>query len=53
MLARTVKRKSEFPIDTRRIYVMGNSMGGAGTWSLTLATPLADGSDHIAWFKFT
>jgi predicted peptidase len=29
----------EFPIDERRIYVMGQSMGGAGTWNMIANRP--------------
>jgi predicted peptidase len=29
----------ELPIDRRRIYVMGQSMGGAGTWHMTAQRP--------------
>ncbi len=29
----------EFPIDERRIYVMGQSMGGAGTWNVITNRP--------------
>ena len=29
----------EFPIDERRIYAMGQSMGGAGTWNLIASRP--------------
>ena len=29
----------EFPIDARRIYVMGQSMGGAGLWHMTAQRP--------------
>ncbi len=29
----------EFPIDQRRIYVMGQSMGGAGVWHMTAERP--------------
>jgi predicted peptidase len=29
----------EFPIDERRIYVMGQSMGGAGTWNVMTNRP--------------
>lgn len=29
----------EFPIDERRIYVTGQSMGGAGTWHITAKRP--------------
>ena len=29
----------EFPIDERRIYVMGQSMGGAGTWNVITHRP--------------
>ncbi len=31
--------RREFPIDDRRIYVMGQSMGGAGTWNLIASRP--------------
>ena len=30
---------AEFPIDQRRIYVMGQSMGGAGVWHMTAERP--------------
>ena len=30
----------KFAIDRRRIYVMGQSMGGAGTWNMTAYRPL-------------
>ena len=29
----------EFPVDQKRIYVTGQSMGGAGTWDLLAAFP--------------
>src|ERR1700735_3570464 len=29
----------EFPIDERRIYIMGQSMGGSGTWHMTAYRP--------------
>ena len=29
----------EFPIDAQRIYVMGQSMGGAGTWNILAGRP--------------
>ncbi len=32
--------RREFPIDDRRIYVMGQSMGGAGTWNMIANRPL-------------
>ncbi|MGH9494753.1 MAG: prolyl oligopeptidase family serine peptidase [Candidatus Sulfotelmatobacter sp.] len=31
--------RREFPIDDRRIYVMGQSMGGAGTWNILASRP--------------
>jgi predicted peptidase len=31
--------RQEFQIDDRRIYVMGQSMGGAGTWNLIASRP--------------
>jgi predicted peptidase len=31
--------QKEFPIDEKRIYVMGNSMGGGGTWHLLAHQP--------------
>jgi predicted peptidase len=31
--------RHEFPIDERRIYVMGQSMGGAGTWNIVSNRP--------------
>jgi len=31
--------RHEFPIDDRRIYVMGQSMGGAGTWNMLASRP--------------
>jgi predicted peptidase len=31
--------RHEFPIDERRIYVMGQSMGGAGTWNMIASRP--------------
>jgi predicted peptidase len=31
--------RREFPIDDRRIYVMGQSMGGAGTWNIVASRP--------------
>jgi len=31
--------RHEFPIDERRIYVMGQSMGGAGTWNVITNRP--------------
>jgi predicted peptidase len=31
--------RRDLPIDQRRIYVMGQSMGGAGTWHLTAERP--------------
>ena len=31
--------RKEFPIDDRRIYVTGQSMGGAGTWNIIAARP--------------
>lgn len=31
----------EFPVDGRRLYVMGQSMGGAGTWNLISHRPRA------------
>jgi predicted peptidase len=31
--------RHEFPIDDRRIYVMGQSMGGAGTWNILSSHP--------------
>jgi predicted peptidase len=31
--------RREFPIDERRIYVMGQSMGGAGTWNMITYRP--------------
>jgi len=31
--------RREFPIDDRRIYVTGQSMGGAGTWNMIAARP--------------
>ena len=29
----------EFPIDDRRVYVMGQSLGGSGTWHMTACRP--------------
>ena len=31
--------RQEFPIDDRRIYAMGQSMGGAGTWNIVASRP--------------
>lgn len=31
--------RAEYPIDARRIYLMGNSMGGEGTWHLAARAP--------------
>ncbi|HEY8539648.1 MAG TPA: dienelactone hydrolase family protein [Steroidobacteraceae bacterium] len=31
--------RSEYPIDARRIYLIGNSMGGEGTWHLAAKYP--------------
>jgi len=31
--------RKEFPIDDRRIYVTGQSMGGAGTWNMIASRP--------------
>ncbi|HEY1676280.1 MAG TPA: hypothetical protein VGG04_01105 [Candidatus Sulfotelmatobacter sp.] len=31
--------RREFPVDDRRIYVMGQSMGGAGTWNILSSRP--------------
>lgn len=37
---RTIELVSaEYPIDTRRVYLLGNSMGGEGTWHLAARMP--------------
>lgn len=55
-----VSLQKQFPIDTNRIYVTGQSMGGWGTWSLVTgrpdlwaaAVPICGGGDPRDAFQF-
>ena len=53
LLKATIK---DLPVDPSRVYVIGNSMGGAGTWCITMrepelfaaAVPMCGNGDHTA-----
>jgi predicted peptidase len=55
LLALLDRIESEYPVDTKRVYLTGLSMGGFGTWSLGLShpekfaaiAPICGGGDYI------
>jgi pimeloyl-ACP methyl ester carboxylesterase len=46
--------KQSFPIDTTRVYLTGHSMGGHGTWHISLAHPdlFAASAPEAGWTTF-